>query len=409
MDIKNVWGDENMFPYYTPRPFPYNNGSILPYPSMLSSTYSNYPMTSNLYDLNNYRNNIIPSPPRSLSTDKDLSKHYLSVGRLNSISNTNRSATHPEHEERVTTFRKLVESHTTGALDLLNDENLPFYTLFQLRDDIKERALFEGLSLRNKTALILAEDILSRKVEKRSIEFSSCDYIQSVHSALKWIVETGSIHDGLSSDHDTVVDVAAAFLLKLFHEKSILPTMTDMMFQRNRKGLLTHDLVWAFFEARDPQSLILIANRLKSEHDKDVEFARKLLSFVPGVHKSRHTDMNQQYSYITNWLHDNRSFLQYTGESPQQLNSPIPYVVVLEAKYLCKTLSTDTGKVLESLTNKDYHLIDRFNTLDMNHKILLSDFSFSLHQKNLSGWKMWLQYPITEQINMAKARIGGEL
>ncbi|WP_273226076.1 hypothetical protein [Geosporobacter ferrireducens] len=376
---------------------------------MRPATYPYYPMTNNIYYPNNYSNKFLLPPSKTVANNTDLSEYYLSVGKLDTAYNVNKSITLRELNQVTDAFHKLIETNTQEALNVVNDEDISFSALFKLRDHIRELALFEGLNLRNKIALILTDDILSRKMENHSIDFSSCDDIHAVHSALKWIVETGSVHDGLHSDHDAVIDIAAVFLIELFHEKTILSTVADMIFERNRSGRLNHDLVWAFFEARDPQSLVLIANRLKSGHKKDAEFARKLLGFVPGLHKSNHIDAEQQYSYIVNWLHDNSPFLHYTGESMQQRNSPIPYVIVLEAKYLCKTLYRDKNSVLESLTNKDYQLLDAFNKLDMNHKVLLSDFSFSLHQMNLSSWKMWLQYPIAEQIKIAKARTGGGL
>lgn len=390
-----------MFPYYMPGSFPYSDSTIAHYSNIRPATYPYYPSS--------YSNTSVLPPLNAATGHTDLSEHYLSVGKLDTVYNANKSITPQELNHQATTFHKLRETNTQEALDMINDENTSFSVLFQLRDDIKAQALFEGLSLRNKIAFILTDDILSQKVEKHTITFSSCNDIHAVHTALKWIVETGSIHDGLHSDHDSVLDIAAAFLVELFHEKTILPTVANMIFERNRSGRLNHDLVWAFFEARDPQSLILIANRLKSENEEDVKFARKLLSFVPGLSARSHINVEQEYTYVVNWLHDNSPFLHYTGESMQQLNSPIPYVIILEAKYLCKTLYKNQSNVLETLTDKDYHLLDTFNKLDMDHKIFLADFSFSLYQKNPFWWKTWLQYPIAEQIKVAKARLGGGL
>lgn len=397
-----------MLPYHIPRPFPYSSSHLAHYPYMYPPADFYKPLAIGPFTSSHYQNTTAPASYPFTNTS-DPSGHYLSIGQLKTIYSTHRLSIQQNNNLQKKDFHRLIESNMEEAMNQINDEDISFSSLFQLRDVIREKNLFEGLNQRNKTALILTEDILSHGTEKHTIDLSFCDYIQSAYTVLKWILETGSVHDGLSSDHDAVLDIAAAFLVKLFHEKSVLPIIVDMIFERNRKGRLNHDLVWAFFEAKEPQSLILIANRLKSENPIDVEFAHKLLNFIPGIGTGNMVNADQQYSYVVHWLQDNGPFLHYTGESLQQLHRPSPYVIILEAKYLCKPLYANKAEVAAPLSSKDYQLLDAYSKLDLHHKILLSNYSLSLHRQNLSWWKSWLQYPVTEQIKIAKARTGGRL
>ena len=161
-------------------------------------------------------------------------------------------------------------------------------------------------------------------------------------------------------------------------------------------------MLWAFFEAREPNSLILIANHLLSPHANEVALSRNLLKFVPGIDMNTHTNPHKQYVDFLNWIKENSLFLYYTGEGFQQTFDPIPYVVVFEAKYLCKGVSVSTGKILEVLTDKEYAQLNMFNRLDHDKKKLLANFSYYLHQKDINFWNSWILYPISEQIRTAE-------
>ena len=102
---------------------------------------------------------------------------------------------------------------------------------------------------------------------------------------------------------------------KVYNDKTILPTIVDTIFFRNRKGLFTHDLIWAFFQARDPYSLMLIANYLYSEDIKDVKLACKLLDFVPSIDMTMGKDSKKQYRDLFYWLEENYPlFIFYGGK-----------------------------------------------------------------------------------------------
>lgn len=301
-------------------------------------------------------------------------------------------------------FYQLAKANEKEALNLVNDENLHFTSLFVLKPEIEELKLFQKLNMRNRIALRITNEILSKK-SISDVEYLSFDYIQAVHSVLKWMLETGCINDGLNDQYDEVLDITAIFLTKVYRDKTVLPIIAEMIFRRYKYGLLIHDLAWAFFESRDPKSLSIIAERLQSKELKDIELAQKLLSFVPGIGIGNNIDIKEQHLYFLDWFGKNNLFLRFTGESFQQISSPVIYIVVLEAKYLCEPVSIDTGKILRSLSGKEFKLIDEFKRLDKNTQILLSEFSVILHHNNIYKWRDWLEYPIEEQIKFA--RIGG--
>lgn len=302
-------------------------------------------------------------------------------------------------------FHKSFQNNTKESISLINNENLNFASLFILKNKIEELNIFNSLNLRNKIALEITYEICTGKKSFRNTEYLCSDYIQGVNSVLKWMLTTGSIDDGMNNAFDEVLDASAILLTKIYRDKTVLPLIAEMIFKRYKEKSLIHNLVWAFFECGDPKSLILIGDRLQSSDQKDFELSKKLLNFIPGINMFKHTDKNNYYLYFLNWFEKNFLFLHFTGESFQQCSNPIPYEVILEAKYLCVAVSTNAGKILRPLKKEEIELLKIFNKLDYNTKLLLANFSFSLHHKNVHNWNKWLCYPIAEQIKIA--RIGG--
>lgn len=300
-------------------------------------------------------------------------------------------------------IKQLAQKDRGKAIDLINEEELSFTSLFVLRDEIQQLEFFDQMNIKNKIALEIVDETLKEyKVELSPSDMVS-NFIQNVRTALKWMLTTGAFDDGMSDEYDEVMDVTAILLVKVYKDKGILPLLADMIFKRYKMGTCIHDLAWAFFEGKEPYSLILIGNRLRSREIKDVELACKLLGFIPGVDVKSSVDGETQYFGFFNWIEENRPFLYFTGESFQQKNSPTPYVVVLEAKYLCKVISIDTGKSLEPLTREEDELLSSFDKQDDDTKTLLSNYSFRLHYDDVNGWNMWLHRPIETQIKIAKA------
>lgn len=201
-------------------------------------------------------------------------------------------------------------------------------------------------------------------------------------------------------------DDIAALLKNAHRDKTTLAIIVDKIFQKNRDGLFTHDLIWAFFQAKEPYSLMLIANYLCSEDLRDVKLARKLLNFVPQIDMMREKDSSKQYIAFRYFLEENYPFLYFTGESFQRTSKPIPYIINLEAKYLYRQVSLDTGKPLIPFTERENSLLGYFNKLDEDSKILLSKFSIRIHYENIYLWESWINNNITEQLSIAKARFG---
>lgn len=299
-------------------------------------------------------------------------------------------------------FIKLFKKDSQKAIDLINQENLGFTTLFLLQPAVNELGIFKDLSIRNKIAIEFMDKI---NVDRKSTDnlYLSSKHIPKIYPTLKWILETGAADDGLDDKFDEILDQSAAILTREYRDRSILPLITDMIFKRNKKGFFIHDLVWAFFESRDTHSLVLIANRLQSEELKDVELACSLLCFVPGIEDKTYNKCDEKYSAFINWIEENNMFLCFTGESFQLTRRPIVYVINLEAKYLCKLVSVDTGKTLKFLNEKEYELLDEFRTLDEDDKKLLSGFSLTMHRKNIKLWDEWMKNPLNEQLRIARS------
>lgn len=327
---------------------------------------------------------------------------------LNSINPLDRIRLDNGIDEMKDYFLGLAKKNNEKAVNLINAENLHFPTLFLLKNEINRLNLFDNLNLRNKTAIEITTEVLKKNKKISINEYISSDLTQIAYSVLKWIFDTGFYDDGLSNEYDEVLDITAILLIRIYRDQTILPTIVDMIFDRNRKGLFNHDLVWAFFESKDPNSLIMIANHLLSTETKDIDLASKLLSFIPGMEKSNTANKEKKYTSFLNWLEENSPFLYFTGQSLQQVNRPITYVIDLEAKYLNKYVSSDTGKKLKSFTDEEAKLLDEFNKLDSNTRILLANFSSMLYHKNKHWWNQWIHYPIAEQIRIAKSMMEGE-
>lgn len=305
--------------------------------------------------------------------------------------------------EMVTFFDLLVEHDTEEAVSFINDDNLKFATLFILRNNIEETKFYGLLNLRNKIALRLIQEMLTGENSPYTIEELRSAYVESVRTTLLWMLKTGSSDDGMNDEYDEVMDKTAILLTKVYRDRTAMETMADIIFQRNAKGLFTHDMIWAFFEAKDPLSLIIIANHMFSENVMDEKLVRQLLNFVPDINTEKHIEKEKAYTLFMTWLKNNILFLHYTGESFQHTSRPMCYKVSEQAKYLCQCACIENGDILKELTEEENKLLEEFNKLDKKTRQLLSNFSFKMHYENFDWWKHWIKRNILQQINIAKS------
>lgn len=295
------------------------------------------------------------------------------------------------------------------AISLINDEESSYSSLFILKDTIKDRNIEHKISKRKRIALILTKEILNGERNFSIINESSFSHVHSLHSTLKWIVESGYLDDGFDNDYDEVLDKASIVLLNVYYDKTIIPTILEMIFKRHINELFIHDLVWAYFQSYDKDSLKLIANRLLSNNESEVDLANKLLNFIPKVDETNTSNNEKQYLYAINWLNENNPYLYSTGESYQQKSNPVFYRLNIDAKYICKYIDVTTGKFIEPLSTDENELLKEFSTLEYPIKSLLSNYSSKLHNESLSLWKAWLSYPLNRKIKTAYRMGGGVL
>ena len=192
--------------------------------------------------------------------------------------------------------------------------------------------------------------------------------------------KTGSADDGISDEFDQIIDILASILIKTHHEKSVLPTIVDIIFKRNQKELFIHDLVWACFLSRDIDVLELIAEHLRSSNKRDVELAEKLLHIKHDLpNRDGRNNQNEYTAYLT-WLKDNNPYIYFTGESFNLTNSPSHCKVDFDAKYLCKENALCVMTTDPPLSDYDRKCLLRFNKLQDDEKAMLAKYSQKLYR-----------------------------
>jgi hypothetical protein len=300
-------------------------------------------------------------------------------------------------------LQNMTVTNPSEAGRLLNDPNLRFATLYLSENLAANSEVFKYLTVRNRNALKLIRLLRERDFSK--VEDLLPNYGDAIHTCLKWMLQTGYIDDGLDDDFDEIIDESVILLVQVFNDHSVVPLLTDIIFNRNRQKRYIDDLVWAFFEIHNPEHLLYIADRLKSDHPRDIKLALKLLNFVPSVQNSAYINRSRLYTECVNWIKENAEFLDYTGETFQQANRPIPYQLSYENKYLHKTKKVGETHA-ESAEEDESHIIDGFSRLNEQAKEVLSDFSCKLYNKDPKAWKEWIRSPLDEQIRIATRRRG---
>ena len=310
-------------------------------------------------------------------------------------------------EELKEYFGKLAAADKKKAIAQINDETLQFPTLYLLKPMLVRTGLLTRLNNKHLKAVRLANAI-SRK-DTACVDYLVRNHNTEVHETLKWILLTGCIEDGLENRYDEILELSAALLVRYYRDTAILPVVADMIFGRYKKGMLVHNLVWAFFEAKNPDSLLLLANYLYSQDNRDYELACRLLGFIPFVEKNRYTNSAKMYYEVCQWIQENSMFLHHTGECLHLTANSIPYVLSPEAKYLCKPVSPDDGKPFRDYSDDEESLLSRFGALDPGTRLQLAGFSYMLYRRSMHQWNEWIHIPIQDQLRTMKMTMGGRL
>ncbi len=303
--------------------------------------------------------------------------------------------------------KEMGEKNKNKLVYYINDKKLFFGSLFILMPEIDDLNLYEQLNIRNITALKICAKITEDEKLKEKVESLSSENRENMFYAIKWMVNTGHYDDGLNNKFDEVLDAAVSQMIKTYEDKTILPAVAEMIFKRNRKNQFTHDLIWAFFESRDPYVLEIIARYLRSSNKKDVELASNLLSCNlsdEGLHMMR----PKSYSAYLSWLKENSPFIYFSGESFQQTSHPSPWRVNLSKKYLCQGPKVQNKKNTQPITAEaQSEQLQSFNQLNDTERILLSEYSYKMYKKNIHLWEKWIKSPVNRQMEIAKKGLGG--
>lgn len=299
-------------------------------------------------------------------------------------------------------FQALLKDQDDRAARLLNDTRLRFATLFLLRPQIEESRLGPQLSDRNRAALQICGKVLKeQKAPPGGIDYSD----PKIHAAFSWMFRTGAESDGMSNEFDEVIDLCASVLTRRYRETFILPALTGLIFRRNRKKLYLHDLIWALFQADDPNALRYIARYLRSANARDRELARLLLHLPASGESS--FERESQYRKYLGWLHENSAFLYLTGESLQGSNQPEICHVDLGAKYLGKQISPRSRTPLHPLNPREEESLSCFAKAEERDRTVLSQYSKSLRSRSPAVWNRWIRLPVEKQLEIAQDHLPG--
>lgn len=303
-------------------------------------------------------------------------------------------------------FRESAQQNRRKAFRDINEVNIQFPSLFILIPEIEALNLYENISPRNRIAL----KICSLKVQNPNLDVYDKALPpqgdSEIRQALKWMFTTGVQWDGPESYYDVydeIIDAVTALLIIMCDDKTILPSVVNLIFRRNRKDLFIHDLVWSFFQTFDPNALRLVANYLLSQNYKDVELACNLLNLELPERSASWAAKQKLYQNYLQWLGDNSSYLYLTGEHFQLTSSPHPLDVDLQSKYLCKKISPKTRKIEEKLSENEIMSLRRFLQTSKEEQEILSAYSHKIHSRNTRSWSQWMQMQLAQQVSMAKA------
>jgi len=325
-------------------------------------------------------------------------------------------------------FSELLHTSRSRLPELLSDRRLRFGTLYLLKSEIKSSSLQDTLPEIYRRALELSEELSvtrpadtrpavrrpgarqsgGRRTEGKVRNIGQMLSEAVTVQALGWIVRTGWDSDMPEGPYEYLMERCTSLHLAHQRDKSVLPLIADTIFERNRQGRLIHNLVWAFFEARDRESLYFLAHRLCSPDMRDAMLARKLLSFIPGT-DDHSADSHVLYFNALGWLSVNMPFMYYTGESMQMSPKPVFYAVSYEAKYLCREVPAESGRPAVPPGKHEAGRLECFRRLDGPQRQLLADVSYALFMQDKHRWESWIRLPVRDQLESAVHMTGGSV
>lgn len=203
----------------------------------------------------------------------------------------------------------------------------------------------------------------------------------------------------MDDEYDIILDITISVLLDIYKENDIILGVLDMIFKRNSKGRLIHNLVWAVFKIKELSVIKLIAEHLCSQDKNEVELATCLIN----IDADSISDNMALYNSYLDWLKDNDPYLYFTEESFQFKSNPAFYAVDNERKYLNKGIKSYEKQPLVALNEEEAASLEVFKSMSDKEKDVLAEYSFKMRKKSLSKWQNWIKNAIQDQINTAKS------
>lgn len=291
------------------------------------------------------------------------------------------------------------------AMDLLNDPQIAFPTLFLLLPNIDALGSVSKLNDRNAQAVRIVRQILHPKDTDQAENHLSAAQ-EAVRPVLLWMVQSGGEEHRLGNDYQKTLDIAISVLLVTYEEKSILGAVDQLIFARHKRGQPVHDLVWAFFRTHDPAALKLMAEHLQASEPEEAELACRLLQVDPAQAKDA-ARRQKAYTAYAHWLHENDPYVYFTGESLQYASRPTLCKVDLASKYIQKARASRGGETVLPASAKEQAHLEGFSSLGEEEQHVLSAFSQAMRAQDVAAWSTWIDAPVDAQIKTAKAGLGG--
>lgn len=293
-------------------------------------------------------------------------------------------------------FYNTASANKREAVKLINDVQLSFACFYILIPMLSSLGFYQNLNLRKKLVINIIHQMLMPETY-----YSGNDYLSAkdkeAYEILLWMIKTSFSESDISDEYEQIIDIAAATLINIYNEKTILPEVADLIFKRNKKGKFINDLVWAYFNSKDIKAVTLIANRLISEDNSEVNLAKRLLNINDII-----INKEKAYNKYKNWLNENDQFIYFTEECNQFKSKPVPVKADVDRKYLNKGVESYEKTPIIPENEQEMECLASFSRLKENEKEILSDYSYKLKKEDLSEWQRWISSPIKEQLSQAK-------